>query len=65
MIYFDGLTILAARPSPTNIFAPASTPADSIHELYRFVLAVDLSDFLGCLRRAPVRSGEIPEQVGR
>ena len=46
MIHFDGLTILAARPIPTNIFAPASTPADSFHELYLFVLAMTSAIFL-------------------
>lgn len=46
MIHFGRLTILAARLSPTNIFAPASTPADSIHRLYLFVLTVTGAIFL-------------------
>ena len=58
MIHFGGLTILAAHLSPTNIFAPASTPADSINELYLFVLAVTGAIFLvvfGMLMYAAVK----------
>ena len=46
MRYSGVSTILAAQISPTNIFAPASTPAHSIHELYLFVLAVTGAIFL-------------------
>ena len=46
MIHIGGLTILGARLSPTNIFAPASTPADSIRGLYFFVLTVTGAIFL-------------------
>ena len=46
MIHFGGLIMLAAYQSPTNIFAPASTPADSIRGLYFFVLGVTGAIFL-------------------
>src|ERR1700691_2664515 len=38
----------SGRPplSPTNIFAPVSTPAQSIFELSRFVLMVTASSFV-------------------
>lgn len=58
MIHFDGSTIPPAPLSPTNIFAPASTPADSINELYLFVLAVTGAIFLvvfGMLMYAAVK----------
>ena len=44
--------------SPTNIFAPASTPADSIFELSLFVIAVTAAIFavvFGLLLYAVVR----------
>ena len=58
MIHFGGLTIVSAHLSPTNIFAPASTPADTIHGLYLFVLAVTGAIFLvvfGMLMYAAVK----------
>ena len=58
MIHFGGLTIPIAPLSPTNIFAPASTPADSIHGLYLFVLGVTGAIFLvvsGMLTYAAVK----------
>ena len=58
MIHFGGLTMLAAHLSPTNIFAPASTPADSIQGLYLFVLTVTAAIFLvvfGMLMYAAVK----------
>jgi cytochrome c oxidase subunit II len=51
-------TLLAAHMSPTNIFAPSSTPADSIFRLSLFVLAVTGAIFVvvfGMLLYAAVR----------
>ena len=67
MIHFGGLTMLAAQTSPTNIFAPASTPAHSIHELYLFVLAVTGVIFLvvfGMLTYAAVKYRSRPGDKG-
>ena len=70
MIHIGGLTTLAGQLSPTNIFAPASTPADSINGLYLFVLTVTGAIFLvvfGMLMYAAVkyrsRSGDDREPV--
>src|SRR6516162_9778426 len=58
MRYSGMSAIQAASLSPTNIFAPASTPADTIHGLYLFVLAVTGAIFLvvfGMLMYAAVK----------
>src|SRR5262249_43388980 len=70
------MTIVAFLPtflSPTSIFAPVSTPADSIFELSLFVLAVTTGIFVtvvGLLvyaivqfRRGPEDDGSEPPQV--
>src|SRR6185295_18045532 len=70
------MSIAAVLPpifSPTNIFAPASTPADGIFELSLFVLAVTAGIFVtvgGLLvyavvqfRRRPEVEGSEPPQV--
>jgi cytochrome c oxidase subunit 2 len=74
MRYSGMSTMLAAQISPTNIFAPASTPAHSIHVLYLFVLAVTGAIFLvvfGMLmysavkfRSRPGDKGEPPQIYG-
>src|SRR6516165_2478742 len=67
MRYSGMSTMLAAQISPTNIFAPASTPAHSIHVLYLFVLAVTGAIFLvvfGMLMYAAVKYRSRPEDKG-
>ena len=67
MRYSGMSTMLAAQISPTNIFAPASTPAHSIYELYLFVLAVTGAIFLvvfGMLTYAAVKYRSRPGDEG-
>lgn len=60
----------SAQPalSPTNIFAPASTPAQSIFDLSRFVLLVTTAIFLvvfGLLAYAGIKFRKITAHEGR
>ena len=49
--------------SPTNIFAPVSTPADSIFGLSLFVLGVTGRHIRGRLQPAGLRRREIQKQA--
>ena len=71
LVFFSGaaLAAFAAAPeaplSPTNIFAPVSTPAQSIFDLSRFVLLVTGGDIHRRFQPACLRGSEVQEEEGR